>query len=153
MARLVRPVGRRRSRAADAQTGGTAMAEYDILIRGGTVVDGTRVPRYRADVAIKAGRIVQIGGVIKGDADQVLDARGLIVAPGFVDLHTHYDAQIQWDPYCSVSGWHGVTSLVLGNCGFGFAPCKPEFRQRAMLTLTRTEAIPLKAMQARMLWD
>src|SRR3989454_6076576 len=129
------------------------MARYDTIIKGGTIVDGARTPRYVSDIAIKDGKIAQIGGLKGSSADKVLDASGLIVAPGFVDLHTHYDAQIQWDPYCSVSGWHGVTSLVLGNCGFGFAPCKPEFRQRAMLALTRTEAIPLKAMQAGMLWD
>jgi N-acyl-D-amino-acid deacylase len=77
----------------------------------------------------------------------------LIVAPGFIDLHTHYDAQIRWDPYCTISGWHGVTSLVLGNCGFGFAPCKPDFRERSMLTMTRTEAIPYDAMKEGMHWD
>jgi N-acyl-D-aspartate/D-glutamate deacylase len=83
----------------------------------------------------------------------VIDADGLIVAPGFIDLHTHYDAQIRWDPYCTISGWHGVTSLVLGNCGFGFAPVKPDFRERSMLTMTRTEAIPYSSMKAGMSWD
>lgn len=130
------------------------MANYDVLIRGGTVVDGTRVPRFNADLGIKDGRIAQIGGQMSpADADQVLDAGGLIVAPGFVDLHTHYDAQIQWDPYCTISGWHGVTSVVLGNCGFGFAPVRPEERDRAMLTMSRTEAIPFDSMKAGMLWD
>ena len=130
------------------------MANYDVLIRGGTVVDGTRVPRFNADLGIKDGRIAQIGGQMSpADADQVLDADGLIVAPGFVDLHTHYDAQIQWDPYCTISGWHGVTSVVLGNCGFGFAPVRPEERDRAMLTMSRTEAIPFDSMKAGMLWD
>jgi N-acyl-D-aspartate/D-glutamate deacylase len=129
------------------------MADYDIQIKGGTVVDGTRVPRYRADVWIKDGKVAQIGGRAPGFAKKVIDADGLIVAPGFVDLHTHYDAQIRWDPYCTISGWHGVTSLVLGNCGFGFAPCKPEFRERSMLTMTRTEAIPYDSMKAGMKWD
>ena len=129
------------------------MAEFDVVIKGGTVVDGTRVPKYDADVAIKDGCIAQIGGVQSSDADQVLDAGGLIVAPGFVDLHTHYDAQIQWDPYCTISGWHGVTSVVLGNCGFGFAPVRPEERDRAMLTMSRTEAIPFESMKEGMLWD
>ena len=130
------------------------MATFDILIRGGTVVDGTRVPRFKADVGIKDGRVAQIGGPMSpADADQVLDADGLIVAPGFVDLHTHYDAQIQWDPYCTISGWHGVTSVVLGNCGFGFAPVRQEERDRAMLTMSRTEAIPFDSMKAGMLWD
>ena len=78
---------------------------------------------------------------------------GRIVAPGFVDLHTHYDAQIRWDPWCTISGWHGVTSVVLGNCGFGFAPVKPDFRERSMLTMTRTEAIPYASMGEGMPWD
>ena len=95
---------------------------YDLHIKGGTIVDGTRVPRYRGDLWIKDGRIAQIGGRANGVSDKVIDADGLIVAPGFVDLHTHYDAQIRWDPWCTISGWHGVTSVVLGNCGFGFAP-------------------------------
>ena len=79
----------------------------------------------------------------------------MIVAPGFIDLHTHYDAQIRWDPYCTISGWHGVTSVVLGNCGFGFAPVRPDFRDRSMLTMTRTEAIPYESMIEGMLphWD
>ena len=129
------------------------MATYDIQLKDGTVVDGTRVPRYRADVWIKDGKIAQIGGQAPGSAKRVIDADGLIVAPGFIDLHTHYDAQIRWDPYCTISGWHGVTSVVLGNCGFGFAPVKPDFRERSMLTMTRTEAIPYDAMKAGMDWD
>jgi N-acyl-D-amino-acid deacylase len=129
------------------------MADYDIHIKGGTVVDGTRAPRYRGDVWIRDGKIAQIGGHAPGFAKKTIDADGLIVAPGFIDLHTHYDAQIRWDPYCTISGWHGVTSVVLGNCGFGFAPCKPEFRERSMLTMTRTEAIPYSAMKAGMHWD
>ena len=98
------------------------MASYDLHIKGGTIVDGTRVPRYRGDLWIKDGKVAQIGGRAQGSADRTIDADGLIVAPGFIDLHTHYDAQVRWDPYCTTSGWHGVTSLVLGNCGFGFAP-------------------------------
>src|SRR5579871_5429007 len=132
---------------------GTFMAEYDIQIKGGTIVDGTRTPRYRGDLWIKDGRIAQMGGRVKGEARRVIDADGLIVAPGFVDLHTHYDGQVRWDPWCSISGWHGVTSVVMGNCGFGFAPCKPEFRERSMLTMTRTEAIPLEAMRLGMNWE
>jgi N-acyl-D-aspartate/D-glutamate deacylase len=129
------------------------MADFDIQIKGGTIVDGTRVPRFHGDLWIKDGRIAQIGGRAPGFAKKVIDADGLIVAPGFVDLHTHYDAQIRWDPYCTISGWHGVTSLVLGNCGFGFAPVKPDFRDRSMLTMTRTEAIPYSSMKEGMHWD
>ena len=86
-------------------------------------------------------------------ARKVLDASGLIVAPGFVDLHTHYDAQLFWDPYCTISGWHGITSVVIGNCGFGFAPCRPEDRERSMLSLTRNEQISYEAMQEGLPWD
>ncbi|HXZ86488.1 MAG TPA: amidohydrolase family protein, partial [Myxococcota bacterium] len=119
------------------------MAEFDLVISGGTVVDGTRFPAFRADVGIRAGRIARIGRIARSSAARVLDADGLVVAPGFVDLHTHYDAQIQWDPWCTISGWHGVTSVALGNCGFGFAPVRPTERERAMLTMSRLEAIPL----------
>ena len=117
------------------------------------VVDGTRLPRYQADVGIKDGKIAKIGNLKsssrrKGDRRDRQDRRA-----GFVDLHTHYDAQLFWDPYCSISSWHGVTSVVIGNCGFGFAPVKPECRDRAMLTMTRTEAIPYVSMKAGMPWD
>ena len=129
------------------------MADYDIIIKSGTIVDGTRTPRYVGDLAIKDGKIAQIGGLKGKTADRILDATGRIVAPGFIDLHTHYDAQIFWDPYCTLSGWHGVTSVALGNCGFGFAPSRAEDRDRAMLSMTRNEAIPYDAMKAGMPWN
>lgn len=129
------------------------MASYDILISGGTVIDGLRTPRFTADVAIRDGRIARIGTVDPSDAERVVDARGLIVCPGFVDLHTHFDSQIFWDPYCTISGWHGVTSVVIGNCGFGFAPVRPEDRERAMLTMERNEAVRATTMAAGMPWD
>jgi N-acyl-D-amino-acid deacylase len=127
--------------------------DYDLLISNGTVVDGTRLPRFRADVGIKAGRVHKIGRIKNATAARTLDATGCIVAPGFVDLHTHYDAQIHWDPYCTISGWHGVTSLVLGNCGFGFAPVKPAERERALQMMTRTEQIPYESMKVGMKWN
>ncbi|HXG20791.1 MAG TPA: amidohydrolase family protein [Methylomirabilota bacterium] len=129
------------------------MPEFDVIIRGGTVVDGARNPRQVTDVGVKDGKIAKIGRLNPSDAKKTLDANGLVVAPGFVDLHTHYDAQINWDPYCTLSGWHGVTSIVVGNCGFGFAPCKPELRDRAMLTMSRVEAIPFDSMKAGMKWE
>ncbi|NOT57097.1 MAG: amidohydrolase family protein, partial [Deltaproteobacteria bacterium] len=129
------------------------MATYDLILRGGMIVDGTRLPRYRADIGIKNGRIAKIGRLAAHEATKTIDASGLVVAPGFVDLHTHYDAQVYWDPYCSISGWHGVTSAVIGNCGFGFAPVRPEERDRSMLTMTRVEAIPYASMKEGMPWD
>jgi N-acyl-D-amino-acid deacylase len=129
------------------------MPEFDLVIRDGMIVDGTRMPRYRGDVGIKDGRIAKIGRLRSSDGAKVIDASGMVVAPGYVDLHTHYDAQLFWDPYCSISSWHGVTSIVIGNCGFGFAPVHPEGRERAMLTMTRVEAIPYASMKAGMPWD
>ena len=129
------------------------MAVFDRVIKGGTVIDGLRTPRFVGDVAIRDGRIARIGSVDASEADEVLDARGLIVAPGFVDLHTHYDSQVFWDPYCTMSGWHGVTSVAIGNCGFGFAPCKPEYRERSMLTMERNEAVRARTMAEGMPWD
>lgn len=126
---------------------------FDTVIKGGTIVDGQRTPRFVSDIGIKDGKIAYIGSVRDPSAAELIDAEGLIVAPGFVDLHTHYDSQIFWDPYCTLSGWHGVTSVVIGNCGFGFAPCRPEDRDRAMLTMARNEAVPLATMKAGMPWD
>jgi N-acyl-D-amino-acid deacylase len=129
------------------------MSTYDIVIKGGTVIDGIRTPRFKGDVGIKDGRIASIGGIDASDGAEVIDASDRVVAPGFVDLHTHYDSQVFWDPWCTMSGWHGVTSVVIGNCGFGFAPCRPEDQDRAMLTVSRNEAVPLKTMRAGMPWD
>ncbi len=129
------------------------MPQFDTIIRGGTVIDGSRMPRFKADLGIRNGNIAAIGHLDQSQARQVLDASGMYVAPGFIDLHTHYDAQLFWDPYCSISSWHGVTSVVIGNCGFGFAPCHPKDRERAMLTMTRTEAIPYECMKAGIPWD
>lgn len=128
------------------------MAVYDLIIKNGLIVDGTRTPRFRGDVGIRDGRIAMVGRLSASEGKRVLDATGLVVAPGFVDLHTHYDAQLFWDPYCTLSGWHGVTSLVIGNCGFGFAPMRPADRERAMLSMTRVEAIPLASMKAGLPW-
>ena len=128
-------------------------ARFDRVIRGGMVVDGTRAPRYRADIGIRDGVIAEIGRIDPAQAAETIDAEGLIVAPGFIDLHTHYDAQLFWDPYCTLSGWHGITSVAIGNCGFGFAPVRPELRERAMLSMTRVEAIPLESMRQGMPWD
>ena len=127
--------------------------QFDVVIRNGTLIDGRRTPRYKADVGVRDGRVASIGRIPPGSAARELDASGLIVAPGVVDLHTHYDSQIFWDPWCAISGQHGVTSVVVGNCGFAFAPVRPEDRERAMLTMSRNEAVPLECMQQGMPWD
>ncbi len=129
------------------------MGAYDLIIRNGTIVDGTGMPRFVDDIGIQGGRVARIGGLRRASAETEIDADGLIVAPGFIDAHTHYDAQIYWDPYCTMSGWHGVTTVVIGNCGFGFAPCRPEDRDRMMLSLTRNEQISFDAMKAALPWD
>ncbi len=129
------------------------MPEYDLVIRGGTIVDGTGIPRFKADLAVKNGRIANISGKINAGGAKEIDASGCMVAPGAIDLHTHYDAQIQWDPYCSLSGWHGVTSLTIGECGFGFAPTRPEDRDLNMRMMDRIEAIPLESMRKGLRWD
>ena len=129
------------------------MAQLDVVIRGGTVVDGTGVPRYQADVGIKNGRVARMSGRIQGGGAREIDACGCIVAPGAIDLHTHYDAQLNWDPYATLSGWFGVTSVSIGQCGFGFAPTRPEDRDLNMRMMNRIEAIPLRSMQLGMRWD
>ena len=129
------------------------MNEFDVVIRGGTIVDGTGIPRYRGDLAIRDGRVARISGRIPTGAAKEIDASGCIVAPGAIDLHTHYDAQLNWDPYATLSGWFGVTSLTIGQCGFGFAPTRPEDRELNMRMMNRIEAIPLESMRLGMRWD
>ena len=98
------------------------MDTYDLHIKGGTIVDGTRVPRYQGDLWVKDGKVAKIGGRADAVSDQIIDATGLIVAPGFIDLHTHYDAQVRWDPYCTTSSWHGVTSRRAGQLRLRLRP-------------------------------
>jgi N-acyl-D-amino-acid deacylase len=123
----------------------------DLLIKNGTAIDGSGMPRYRADVGVKGGRIVEIGR-IRAPAEKVIDAEGMIVSPGFIDGHTHMDAQVNWDPLGSCSCWHGVTSLVMGNCGFALAPCKPQDREWFARCLTAVEDIPTEAMMEGIDW-
>jgi N-acyl-D-amino-acid deacylase len=125
---------------------------YDLLIRNGTVVDGTGGPGRRADVAIENGKIAEIGRLSDG-AKRVIDASDLVVAPGFIDPHTHYDAQICWDPEISPSSWHGVTSVIMGNCGVGIAPCRPDSHEVAMRDLVNVEAIPYDVLNQGITWD
>jgi len=123
----------------------------DLLIRNGTIVDGSGAAGYPGDVAVQAGRIVEIGRV-RSAAERVIDADGLVVAPGFVDGHTHMDAQVAWDPIGSCSCWHGVTTVIMGNCGFALAPCRPEEREWFARCLTAVEDIPTEAMLAGIDW-
>lgn len=125
---------------------------YDLLVRDGLVIDGTGAPARRADVAIVDGRIAEIGKVA-GGAQRTIEAAGLVVAPGFIDPHTHYDAQICWDGALTPSSWHGVTSVVMGNCGVGIAPCRPAAREIAMRDLVNVEAIPFEVLQQGISWD
>jgi len=123
----------------------------DLLIRNGTVVDGSGRARFRADIAVADGKIVEIGR-IKDSATRTIDADGLVVSPGFIDGHTHMDAQVAWDPLGSCSCWHGVTSVVMGNCGFALAPCKPADREWYARCLSAVEDISTEAMAAGIDW-
>src|ERR1043166_4541193 len=120
---------------------------YDLKITGGTLIDGTGSPGVRGDLGIRAGRVVALGAAPDGAA-QTIDADGRVVAPGFVDIHTHYDAQVLWDRMLSISPWHGVTTVVMGNCGFGVAPTRPEHRGLILRTLEKVEGMSLESLQA-----
>jgi N-acyl-D-amino-acid deacylase len=120
---------------------------YDLKITGGTIVDGTGQPGFVGDLGIKDGRVVALGKV-DGPATTTIDATGKVVSPGFVDVHTHYDAQILWDRMLTISPWHGVTTTVIGNCGFGVAPTKAIHRKLIMQTLEKVEGMSLDALHA-----
>ncbi|HZY54839.1 MAG TPA: amidohydrolase family protein [Reyranella sp.] len=120
---------------------------FDLKITGGTIVDGTGRPGYTGDVGIKDGKVVALGKA-DGPATTTIDAAGKVVSPGFVDVHTHYDAQILWDRLLSISPWHGVTTTVIGNCGFGVAPTRAAHRKMILQTLEKVEGMSLDALQA-----
>jgi N-acyl-D-aspartate/D-glutamate deacylase len=124
---------------------------YDLVIRGGTIVDGSGLPAYRADVGIRGDRIARIGKIGGRGLDEI-DARHQVVTPGFIDGHTHMDAQVAWDPLGTCSCWHGVTSVVMGNCGFTLAPCRPAEKHLVIRNLERAEDIPAEAMEAGIEW-
>jgi N-acyl-D-aspartate/D-glutamate deacylase len=126
---------------------------YDLLIRGGSVVDGTGAPPRTADVAIVDDRIAAVGDVGEGGARRTIEADGLLVTPGFVDIHTHYDGQVTWDPLVTPSCWHGVTTVVMGNCGVGFAPVRPGSEQWLIQLMEGVEDIPGTALAEGIVWD
>src|SRR6516225_7642903 len=128
------------------------MAEYDLLVRGGTVADGTGAALHEADIAVKDGKIAAVGKV-PGSATEEIDAKGLLVTPGFVDIHTHYDGQATWDSRLQPSSWHGVTTAVMGNCGVGFAPVKVADRQRLIELMEGVEDIPGAALNEGLNWS
>jgi len=136
-----------------ADRGSIEVSEYDIVIRGGTVVDGTGAPARLADVAIAGDRIAAVEPSIDGRGHREIDATDRLVTPGFVDIHTHLDAQLAWDPIGSSSCWHGVTSVVMGNCGVTFAPCKPEDRSYLAELMESVEDIPRAAILDGLPWD
>ncbi len=126
---------------------------YDVLICGGTVIDGSGRPGFGADVAIRGDRIVAVEPRLpRHEASKVLDAGGLVVCPGFIDHHTHYDAQILWDPLATCSSWHGVTSIIMGNCGVGLAPCRPEDREALVGDLVHVEGMSLEVLRRGIEW-
>ena len=124
----------------------------DIVLRGAQVLDGTAAPARRADVWLRDGRIHEMGQVT-GTGATTIDLDGLTLAPGFIDPHTHYDAQVLWDPDITPSCWHGVTTVVVGNCGFSIAPTRPEHRPVIMRTLENVEGMPLAALEAGLPWS
>jgi N-acyl-D-amino-acid deacylase len=121
--------------------------DYDLKITGGTLVDGSGEPGVPGEIGIRDGRFVAVGNA-PGAAAETIDADGRVVAPGFVDIHTHYDAQVLWDRMLSISPWHGVTTVVMGNCGFGVAPTRPEHRDLIMRTLEKVEGMSLDALRS-----
>ena len=125
---------------------------HDMIIKGGTIVDGTGAPAFTADIAIDAGRITAVGA-INTPARETIDATGLTVTPGFVDIHTHYDGQATWDSEMAPSAWHGVTTVVMGNCGVGFAPAKPDKHDWLIGLMEGVEDIPGTALAEGMTWD
>ncbi|NOT53966.1 MAG: amidohydrolase family protein [Deltaproteobacteria bacterium] len=125
---------------------------YDLLVKNARICDGAGAPIYQGSVGVNAGKIVAVGDAA-GSATRTIDADGLVVAPGFIDIHTHYDAQVSWDPLLTCSNWHGVTSVLMGNCGVGVAPCRPQEKEIVSWDLVNVEAMPQDVLLNGVAWD
>src|SRR5690348_1675496 len=132
-------------RPGDLQRGGNPMA-YDLLIKNGLIVDGSGMPAFRGDVGVKDGRIAELGK-LSGTASRTIDAAGHAVAPGFIDNHCHYDAQVTWDPLCTFSPEHGATTVIFGNCSLSLAPVRRGKEERMAEFLSYVEAIPMEVLR------
>ena len=125
---------------------------FDLILRGGTVIDGSGGPRYVADIGIKNSKVERIGNITEAGTEEI-DATGKLVTPGWVDIHTHYDGQATWDPILAPSSWHGVTTVVMGNCGVGFAPVRPQDRDFLIQLMEGVEDIPGAALAEGINWQ
>jgi N-acyl-D-aspartate/D-glutamate deacylase len=126
-------------------------SEYDLVIRGGTVMDGNGGAPFEADVAVKDGKIAAVGAV-SGSGSEEVDARGFSVTPGFIDIHTHYDGQAMWDSHLAPSSWHGVTTVVMGNCGVGFAPVRRDTQDKVVALMEGVEDLPGPCLNEGLDW-
>src|SRR2546422_11295998 len=126
---------------------------YDLLVQNGRIVDGSGMPAFMGDVAVRNGKIIEVGK-LSGQATRTIDAAGLVVAPGFIDNHCHYDAQVLWDPLCSFSCYHGATTVIIGNCSLALAPVRPGRATRLAEFLSYVEAIPMDVLNTvNMTWE
>lgn len=128
------------------------MTNYDLIIRDGQVIDGTGSAAIHADIAVSDGKVTALGSALKATAAREIDAAGMIVTPGFVDVHTHYDGQTTWDTHLNPSSSLGTTTIVMGNCGVGFAPCRAEDREVLVKLMEGVEEIPEAAMHEGLPW-
>ena len=125
---------------------------YDLLVRNGRIIDGSGMPAFHGDVAVSGGKIVEIGR-LTGPAKRVIDAEGNVIAPGFIDNHCHYDAQVTWDPLCTYSCYHGATSVIIGNCSLTLAPVRPKDHETLAGMLSEVEAIPMDILREAVPWN
>ena len=125
---------------------------YDLLVKNGRIVDGSGMPAFHGDVAVSGGKIVELGR-LDGPAKRVIDAEGNVIAPGFIDNHCHYDAQVTWDPLCTYSCYHGATSVIIGNCSLTLAPVRPNDHETLAGMLSEVEAIPMDILREAVPWN